>query len=117
MAILVTTLCERADDHGGHRRPMAALWPHSRRHTALRNHTKKQVNVVKSRSRFDRWKAWSQLVLRVNQYNGASGSNKKNFAIWSKMVRLDSTMMVSTEPKRRPTSMRVSRRRLRFWAQ
>ena len=40
-------------------------------------------------SRFDRWKAWSQLVLRVNQYYGASDSNKKNFAIWSKMVRLD----------------------------
>jgi len=39
------------------------------------------------------------------------------FAIWSKMVRLDPTMMVSTEPKRRPTSMRVSRRQLRFWAQ
>jgi len=50
-------------------------------------------------SRFDRWKAWSQLVLRVNQYDGASVSNKKNFAIWSKMVRLDPTMMVSTAPK------------------
>ncbi len=35
-------------------------------------------------SHFDRWKAWSQLVLRVNQYNGASDSHKKNFAIWSK---------------------------------
>jgi hypothetical protein len=52
MAILVTTLCERADDHGGRRRPTAALWPHSRRHTTLRNHTKKQVNVVKSRFLF-----------------------------------------------------------------
>jgi hypothetical protein len=50
-------------------------------------------------SRFDRWKAWSLLVLRVNQYDGASESNKKNFAIWSKMVRLDPTMMVSTVPK------------------
>jgi len=78
MAILVTMLCDHADDHGGRRRPTAALWPHSRRHTALRNHTKKQVDVVKSRSRFDRWKAWSQLVLRVNQYDGASDSNKKN---------------------------------------
>ncbi len=78
MAFLVPTLCEHTDDHGGHRRPTAALWPHSRRHTALRNHTKKQVDVVKSRSRFDRWKAWSQLVLRVNQYDGASDSNKKN---------------------------------------
>ena len=27
--------------------------------------------------------------MRVNQYDGASDSNKKNFAIWSKMVRLD----------------------------
>jgi hypothetical protein len=27
MAILVTTLCERADDHGGRRRPTATLWP------------------------------------------------------------------------------------------
>jgi len=41
VAILVTTLCERADDHGGCCRPTAALWPHSRRYTALRNHTKK----------------------------------------------------------------------------
>ena len=49
MAILVTTFCERANNHGGRRRPTAALWPHSRRHTALRNHTKKQVNVVISR--------------------------------------------------------------------
>jgi hypothetical protein len=41
----------------------------------------------------------------VNQYDGASDSNKKNFAIWSKMVRLDPTMMVSTEPKwHRPRS-------------
>jgi hypothetical protein len=47
-------------------------------------------------SHLDRWNAWSQLVLRVNQYDGASDSNKKNFAIWSKMVRLDPTMMVST---------------------
>jgi hypothetical protein len=31
MAILVTTLCERADNHGGRRRPTATLWPHSRR--------------------------------------------------------------------------------------
>jgi len=51
MAILVTMLCDHADDHGGRRRPTAALWPHSRRHTALRNHTKKQVNVVKSRKK------------------------------------------------------------------
>ena len=49
MAILVTTLCERADDHGRCRHPTAALWPHSQRHTTLRNHTKKQVNIVKSR--------------------------------------------------------------------
>ena len=49
-------------------------------------------------SRFDRWKAWLQLVLRANQYDGASDSSKKNFAIWSKIVRLDPTMMVSTEP-------------------
>ena len=30
MAILVTTLCELADKHGGSRRPTAAMWPHSR---------------------------------------------------------------------------------------
>ncbi len=27
LAVLVTTLCERVDDHGGGRRPTAALWP------------------------------------------------------------------------------------------
>ena len=56
-------------------------------------------------SYLDRWKAWSQLVLRLNQYNGASDSKMKNLAMWSKMVRLGSTMMVSTGPKwRRPQS-------------
>ena len=40
-------------------------------------------------SRFDRWKAWSQLVFRVNQYDGASDSSKKNFAIWSKTFKFD----------------------------
>ncbi len=35
MAILVTTLCERADNHGGRRRPAATLWPHSRRRGTL----------------------------------------------------------------------------------
>ncbi len=49
-------------------------------------------------SRFDRWKAWSQLVLRVNQYDGELDSNKKNFAIWSKMVRLDPTIMLLLRP-------------------
>ena len=53
-------------------------------------------------SHLDRWKAWSQLVFRVNQYNGASDSNKKNFAIWSKMVRLDPTIMVSMPKWHRP---------------
>jgi hypothetical protein len=37
MAILVTTLCERADDHGGRRRPTPALWPHSRRRGTLQS--------------------------------------------------------------------------------
>ncbi len=56
-------------------------------------------------SRLDRWKAWSQLVLRLNQYDGASDSKMKNLAMWSKMVRLGPTMMVSTVPKwRRPQS-------------
>ena len=40
-------------------------------------------------SHLDRWNAWSQLVLRVNQYDGASDSSKKNFAIWSKTFELD----------------------------
>ncbi len=37
MAILVTTLCERADDHGGRRCPTSALWPHSRRRGTLQS--------------------------------------------------------------------------------
>ncbi len=68
-------------------------------------------------SRLDRWRAWSQLVLRLNQYDGASDSKMKNLAMWSKMVRLDPTMMVSTEPKWRAPSIRASRRRLPLWAQ
>jgi hypothetical protein len=43
---VVTTLCERSNNHGGLRHPTAALWPNSRRHTTLRNHTEKQVKVV-----------------------------------------------------------------------
>ncbi len=68
-------------------------------------------------SRFDRWKAWSELVLMVNQYDGASDSKMKNLAIWSKVVRLDTTMMVSTEPKWCAPSIRASRRCLLLWAQ
>ncbi len=63
-------------------------------------------------SRLDRWKAWSQLVLRLNQYDGASDSRMKNLVMWSKMVRLDPTMMFSTVPKWCTPSIRVSRRRL-----
>ncbi len=37
MAILLTTLCERADDHGGRLRPTATLWPHSRRQGTLQS--------------------------------------------------------------------------------
>ena len=37
MAILVTMLCERADDHGGRHRPTSALWPHSRRRGTLQS--------------------------------------------------------------------------------
>ena len=52
MAILVTTLCELVDDHGDRRCPTSTLWPHSRqRHTTLRNHTKKQVSIFKSRKK------------------------------------------------------------------
>ena len=44
MAILVTTLCERADDHGGRRRPTAALWPHSRRRG-----TQQSANILRNK--------------------------------------------------------------------
>jgi hypothetical protein len=37
MAILVTTLCELANNHGGRRRPTSALWPHSRRQGTLQS--------------------------------------------------------------------------------
>jgi hypothetical protein len=66
-------------------------------------------------SHLDRWKAWSQLVLRLNQYDGASDSKMKNLAMWSKMVRLDPTMMFSTAPKWCTPSIRVSRRQLPLW--
>ncbi len=44
MAILGTTLCERADDHGGRRRPTSALWPHSRRRRTL-----KSANILRNK--------------------------------------------------------------------
>ena len=37
MAILVTTLCERDNKHGGSRRPMAAMWPHIQRQDTLQS--------------------------------------------------------------------------------
>jgi hypothetical protein len=37
MAVLMTKICERADDHGGCRRPKAALWPHYRRRGTLQS--------------------------------------------------------------------------------
>jgi hypothetical protein len=43
--------------------------------------------------------------MRLNQYDGASDSKMKNLVMWSKMVRLGPTMMVSTGTKwRRPQS-------------
>ncbi len=44
MAILVTTLCERADDHGGRRPPTPAFWPHSRRQGTL-----KSANILRNK--------------------------------------------------------------------
>jgi hypothetical protein len=55
--------------------------------------------------------------MRLNQYDGASDSKMKNLAMWSKMVRLDPTIMVSTAPKWCPTSMTVLRRCLPTSAQ
>jgi hypothetical protein len=40
-------------------------------------------------SRFDRWKAWLQQVLMLYQYDGASDSSKKNFAICSKTFEFE----------------------------
>ena len=37
MPILVTTLCERVDKHDRSRRPMAAMWPHTRRRDTLQS--------------------------------------------------------------------------------
>ncbi len=43
--------------------------------------------------------------MRLNQYDGASDSKMMNLAMWSKMVRMGPTMMVSTGPKwHRPQS-------------
>ncbi len=44
MAILVTTLCERANDDGGRRRPTSALWPHSRRQGTLQS-----ANIIRNK--------------------------------------------------------------------
>jgi hypothetical protein len=42
------------------------------------------------------WKVWSQLLLRMNQYNGASDIKMKNFVNLTKMLQLAPTIMVST---------------------
>ena len=44
MAILVTTLCERADKHDGSRRPTAVMWPHSRRRDTLQS-----ANIIQNK--------------------------------------------------------------------
>ena len=97
VAILVTTLCEHTDDHGGCCRSTAALWPHSRRHTALRNQNKKKkltsLNLEKN------------IVIYTIMTIKDTSHRAWHLAIWPKMSRLGPTMMISTAPKwRRPQS-------------
>jgi hypothetical protein len=40
-------------------------------------------------SRLERWNAWLQQVLMLYQYDGASDSKKKNFAICSKTFEFE----------------------------
>ena len=62
------------------RRPTATLCPHSRRHTTLRNHTKKQINAVKSRK---------NIVIYAIMTIKGTARHAWHLTIWSKTFKLD----------------------------
>ncbi len=47
---------------------------------------------------FARWNLSSQLLLRLNQYEGTSERKIRNLAIWAKTIVEETAMVVSAEP-------------------
>jgi hypothetical protein len=92
MAILVTTLCERDDDHGGLGHPTAAVWSHSRRQGTLHS-----ANIL--RNKFTSLNLENIIVLYTIMTIKGTARRARHLIIWSKMVRLGPTMMASTAPK------------------
>ena len=98
MAILVTTLCELADKHGGSRRPTAAMWPHSRRRDILQS-----SNTLGNK--FTSLNLENIIVIYTIMTITGTARRACHLAIWPKMSRLGPTMMISTAPNwRRPQS-------------
>ena len=79
MAILVTTLCERADKHDGSRRPTTAMWPHSRRRDTL-----KSANILPNK--FMSLNLENIIVIYTIMTIKGKASCAGYLAIWSKMV-------------------------------
>ena len=82
MAILVTMLCEHADDHGGRRCPTSALWPHSRRRGTLQS-----ANIL--RNKFTTLNLENIIVIYTIMTIKGTACCAGHLAIWSKTFELD----------------------------
>jgi hypothetical protein len=82
MAILVTTLCERANDHGGCRRPTSALWPHSRCRGTLQS-----ANILQNK--FTLLNLENIIVIYTIMTIKDTACCAWHLAIWSKTFELD----------------------------
>ena len=108
MAILIMKIGERADDHGGRRRPTAALWPHSRRRGTLQS-----ANIL--RNKFTSLNLESIIVIHTIMAMKGHGALCLTSCYLAKDVRTEPHNDDLYCAQLAQTSIRVSRRRLRFW--
>ena len=108
MAILVTTLCERADDHGGRRRPTSALWPHSRRWGTLQS-----ANIL--RNKFTTLNLENIIVIYTIMTIKGTACCAWHLAIWSKMFELDDLAIARYLVDIDQWSLRVQGRCILLW--
>ncbi len=82
MAILVTALCERADNHGGRRCPTSALWPHSWHWGTLQS-----ANIL--RNKFTSLNLENIIVMYTIITIKGMACRAWHLAIWSKTFELE----------------------------
>ncbi len=82
IAILVTTLCERANDHGGCRHPTSAMWPHYRRRGTLQS-------AIILRNKFTLLNLENIIVIYTIMTIKGTARCAWHLASWSKTSELD----------------------------